>query len=138
MNKRLASALVAVASAATVMSAVPAASAATSAQPCAPYPPGQPYSSTALPTRASVTKGANANVISVLSRGANKTPCDGYIQALRYRSRPSVNQQAKRSDYRGVTVFIVRNIRTRIEFFFVCYSTPYLKRSGNIGVLTVK
>jgi hypothetical protein len=137
MNKRLASALVAVASAAAVMGAVPAASASTSAQPCAPYPPGQAFSSTALPTRASVTKGSNANVISVLARGANKTPCDGYIQALRYRSNPSVNQQVKRSDYRGVTVFVVRNVRARIEFYFVSYSTPYLQRSANIGVLTV-
>lgn len=135
MYKRLAAGLLAVASTLAIVGATPAV-AADSAQPCAVYPPGQTYYITAIPNRAVINRGTNIKLVAVVARGPRRTPCNGYLTILRYGFAPNTNAQWKRTDARGVAVFIAINIRANRTYFFRVYA-GVVRRSANVGLIIV-
>jgi len=136
MYKRLAAGLLAVASAVAIVGAPSPAVAATTPQPCAPYPPGQVFSISAIPGRVTINRGTNVKLVAVVWRGASHTPCDGFLTILRYGYSPTINQQAKRTDYRGVAVFIGYRLMFNRTYFFRVYC-DVLRRSWNVGQIFV-
>jgi hypothetical protein len=140
MKKRLTAGLLAAATATSLAAgATPAgASTASSPQPCATYPPGLTFVLTAVPARATINKGTNIAINAVLTRGPNQVPCNGYLTALRYGYAPSVNQQAKRTNSRGVAPYIATHVRSNRTYFFILYYGSIVKRSRNVGQIFVR
>ena len=140
MKKRLSAGLLAAATATSIATGVTPAAASTPDHPlpCATYPPGLTFVLTAVPARATVNKGTNIAINAVLTRGPNRVPCAGYLTALRYGFAPSKNQQAKRTNTRGVAPYIATNVQANRTYFFILYYGSIVKRSQNVGQIFVR
>ena len=143
MRKRLTAGLLACSAALAFSGAAPAlASSATDdahpAIPCNPYPPGKKFNVTAVPSSATIRKGANINLVAVVTRGvgSDKKPCKYHLVALRYKSRPGKTVASHRTSDRGTAAMVAGPINGTLYYYFdmIYNGATY---PSNVGIVHV-